>query len=47
MLRQLADAVTAVTVQHPVRVAVDGRPASGKTTLADELCDVCALPADR
>lgn len=37
MLRHLADAVASVGVPHPVRVAVDGRPASGKSTLADEL----------
>lgn len=28
------------TVPRPVRVAIDGRPASGKTTLSDELGDV-------
>jgi uridine kinase len=28
-----------VTVTHPLRVAVDGPPAAGKTTLADELGD--------
>ena len=33
----LADAVGSVTVAHPTRVAVDGPPAAGKTTLADEL----------
>ena len=33
----LADAVGSVTVPHPARVAVDGPPAAGKTTLADEL----------
>jgi uridine kinase len=37
MLRSLADAVASLQTPHPVRVAVDGRPASGKTTLADEL----------
>ena len=35
----LADAVTALRVGHPTRVAVDGRSAAGKTTLADELAD--------
>ncbi|MFJ4407134.1 cytidylate kinase family protein [Streptomyces sp. NPDC088910] len=37
-----AGAVTAgaVTTGHPVRVAVDGPPAAGKTTLADELAVV-------
>jgi uridine kinase len=33
----LADAVDAVRRPHPVRVAVDGPDAAGKTTLADEL----------
>lgn len=37
MLSRLADAVDSVTVAHPVRVAIDGPPAAGKTTLADEL----------
>ncbi|MEU1965263.1 uridylate kinase [Micromonospora sediminicola] len=37
LLGHLADAVGAVTVAHPTRVAVDGPPATGKTTLADEL----------
>lgn len=35
----LADAVTSLRVGHPTRVAVDGRSAAGKTTLADELAD--------
>lgn len=33
----LADALTALPLGHPTRVAVDGRSAAGKTTLADEL----------
>jgi len=33
----LARAVRSVSVAHPTRVAIDGPPASGKTTLADEL----------
>ena len=37
MLARLTAAVGSVTVAHPVRVAVDGAPAAGKTTLADEL----------
>ncbi|MGV9215651.1 uridylate kinase [Micromonospora sp. RB23] len=37
LLGRLAKAVGSVDVAHPVRVAVDGPPASGKTTLADEL----------
>lgn len=35
----LADAVTSLQVGHPTRVAVEGRGAAGKTTLADELAD--------
>jgi uridine kinase len=37
LLGRLADAIESVTPAHPVRVAVDGAPAAGKTTLADEL----------
>lgn len=33
----LAGRIEAVRAPHPVRVAVDGRTASGKTTLADEV----------
>jgi uridine kinase len=40
MLGRLAEAVGSVTVAHPTRVAIDGPPASGKTTLADELAVV-------
>ena len=40
MLGRLADAVGSVTVAHPARVAIDGPPAAGKTTLADELAVV-------
>ena len=40
MLRRLAEAVESVSVTHPTRVAVDGSPAAGKTTLADELAVV-------
>jgi len=40
LLRRLAQAVASVTVTHPTRVAVDGPPAAGKTTLADELAGV-------
>ncbi|MFC7245566.1 cytidylate kinase family protein [Catellatospora aurea] len=36
----LAEAVGAVMAAHPTRVAIDGPPAAGKTTLADELADV-------
>jgi len=37
---RLADAILSVTTTHPLRVAIDGPPASGKTTLADELAVV-------
>ncbi|MET8464950.1 uridylate kinase [Micromonospora zamorensis] len=40
VLGRLAEAVGSVTVAHPTRVAVDGPPAAGKTTLADELAVV-------
>ncbi|GAA0799026.1 uridylate kinase [Spirilliplanes yamanashiensis] len=40
LLDRLADAAGAVAAAHPVRVAVDGAPAAGKTTLADELAAV-------
>jgi uridine kinase len=40
LLSRLAEAVAMVRVAHPTRVAIDGRPAAGKTTLADELCAV-------
>jgi len=37
LLGRLAEAIESVTTTHPLRVAVDGPPAAGKTTLADEL----------
>jgi len=40
MLGRLAAAVGSVTLAHPTRVAIDGPPAAGKTTLADELAAV-------
>lgn len=40
MLGALADAVGSVTIAHPIRVAIDGPPAAGKTMLADELAVV-------
>ena len=40
LLSRLAEAVGSVTIAHPMRVAVDGPPAAGKTTLADELAVV-------
>jgi uridine kinase len=40
LLDHLVAAVGSVAVAHPTRVAIDGAPASGKTTLADELATI-------
>jgi uridine kinase len=40
LLSRLAEAVGSVTIPHPTRVAIDGPPAAGKTTLGDELAVV-------
>ena len=40
LLSRLAEAVGSVATAHPTRVTVDGPPAAGKTTLADELAVV-------
>jgi uridine kinase len=40
LLSRLAKAVGSVTTPHPTRVAIDGPPAAGKTTLGDELAVV-------
>jgi uridine kinase len=40
LLERMAGAIEAVPAVCPVRVAVDGPPAAGKTTLADELAMV-------
>jgi uridine kinase len=40
VLGRLAEAVGSVTLAHPRRVAIDGPPAAGKTTLAHELAGV-------
>ena len=37
LLDRLVGTIESVTIPHPPRVAVDGPPAAGKTTLADEL----------
>jgi uridine kinase len=42
LLVQLGDLVLGLQRPHPVRVAIDGPDAAGKTTLADELADVIA-----
>jgi uridine kinase len=39
LLGRVLAVIQTVTVTHPLRVAVDGPPAAGKTTLADELGD--------
>jgi len=54
LLDRLAGAVGSVSAEHPTRVAIDGPPAAGKTTLADELalvlrtrgCDVIRATID-
>jgi len=40
LLDRLAEAIGSATTTHPLRVAIDGPPAAGKTTLADELAVV-------
>lgn len=40
LIRRLTEVITSVRTAHPLRVAIDGPPASGKTTLADELAVV-------
>jgi uridine kinase len=40
LIRSLAEAIRSATTTHPLRVAIDGPPAAGKTTLADELAAV-------
>lgn len=40
VVNALADAIVALPLGHPTRVAIDGRSAAGKTTLADELARV-------
>ncbi len=40
LIGRLSEAMGSVTTAHPLRVAIDGPPAAGKTTLADELAAV-------
>ncbi|PWW64733.1 hypothetical protein DFQ13_103707 [Actinokineospora spheciospongiae] len=40
LIGRLAEAISSATIAHPLRVAIDGPPAAGKTTLADELAVV-------
>lgn len=42
VLKALATAISSTTLPRSLRVAVDGRTASGKTTLADELASILA-----
>jgi uridine kinase len=37
LLNDLTEAIGSVTTSHPTRVAIDGPPAAGKTTLGDDL----------
>src|SRR5437868_12528906 len=37
VLQQLADIIISIKCWHPLRLAIDGIDAAGKTTLADEL----------
>jgi uridine kinase len=39
LLAGLAERIAAVEGEHPIRVAIDGTDAAGKTTLADELTE--------
>jgi uridine kinase len=47
LLGRLADVIESETTAHPLRVAIDGRPAAGKTTLADELAVVPTTQEER
>lgn len=40
LISSLAEAIRSAATPHPLRVAIDGAPAAGKTTLADELAAV-------
>jgi uridine kinase len=42
ILQELAFRITTLQANHPVRVAIDGRTASGKTTFGDELAAMVA-----
>jgi uridine kinase len=42
IIRRLAERILTLPDAHPLRVAIDGVDASGKTTLADELADELA-----
>lgn len=40
LISSLTEVLRSATTTHPLRVAIDGAPAAGKTTLADELATV-------
>jgi uridine kinase len=40
VLAELAEAIVALVLPHPTRVAIDGPDAAGKTTLGDELAEL-------
>jgi uridine kinase len=42
VLRQLAECILALHHSHPVRVAIDGVDAAGKTTIANALSPIIA-----
>ena len=42
VLNQLAAGIAALRPPHPLRVAIDGIDAAGKTTMADELATILA-----
>jgi uridine kinase len=47
VVTRIAEIVAAVELPHPVRVAIDGVDAAGKTTLADELAPLVGRPVVR
>jgi uridine kinase len=47
LLEHLADLIAARQQPHPIRVAIDGVDAAGKTTLADELAALLAATGRR
>jgi hypothetical protein len=46
LLDEVAEAISAVRIDHPLRVAVDGRTAAGKTTFADELALISGIKVE-
>ncbi|GEN89204.1 hypothetical protein MKY30_18855 [Oceanobacillus sp. FSL W8-0428] len=39
VITALANEIVSLNLDHPTRVAIDGRSAAGKTTLSDELAE--------